>query len=170
MNVSKVKPTEWLVVAGGVLVVIFGLLKWFSWDIKTPDGVVTFSDKSNAFDYVLTGVIPWLLVGGAAVITIMLATGAIASSRVPWPLAILAATVVGALLILIRVIIGFDPDTTGGATSDVSRGIGLWLSLLGAIIAAAGAFLTYQANSFDSRTQGTGGRPQPDRELPPTSS
>jgi len=168
MNVSKIKSTEWLVVAGGVLVVIFGLLRWFSWEIDNSGVVI--KGKTNAFDYLLTGVVPWLLVGGAALVTVLLASGTIARSRVPWPLVILAATVLGAVLILIRVIISDDPDTTGNVDVDVSRGIGLWLSAVGSIIAAAGAFLTYQANSFDSRTSNPGAAPRPDREIPPTTS
>ena len=167
--INKLKPTEYLVVAGGAIVLIFGLLKWFSWKIKTADGVITSTDKSNAFDYLLTGVVPWILVIGAALVTILLATGALNPGKVPWPLAILAATVLGAVLVVIRVIIGYDPDLVNNAKADVSRGIGLWLSALGAILAAVGAFLTYQANAFDSRITMPAGRPQPDRELPPTS-
>ena len=165
---NKLKPTQYLVVAGGALVVVFGLLKWFSWEIDN-DGV-RGSDKSNAFDYLFTGVVPWILLGGAAVVTVLLATGALNPGRVPWPLVMLAATTLGAILIIIRVIIGDDPDIEG-VDVEVSRGIGLWVSALGAILAAVGAFLTYQAESFDSRTGlSSGGRPQPDRELPPTAS
>jgi len=168
--INKLKPTEYLVVAGGAIVLIFGLLKWFSWKIKTADGVITSSSKSNAFDYLLTGVVPWLLVIGAALATILLSTGALNRGKVPWPLAILAATVLAAVLVIVRVIIGYDPDLENNATADVSRGIGLWFTALGSIIAAVGAFLTYQANSFDSRTSNPGAAPRPDREIPPTTS
>ena len=164
--VNKLKPTQYLVVAGGALVVIFGLFRWFSWTIDN-DGV-RGSDKSNAFDYLFTGVIPWILLGGAALVTVLLATGALNPGKVPWPLVILGATALGAILIIIRVIIGDDPDIEG-VDVDVSRGIGLWISALGAILATVGAFLTYQSEAFDSRTSlGSGGRPLPDRELPPT--
>lgn len=167
MNVSKLKPTDWLVVAGGVLVLIFGLLKWFSWEI-VADNVVIDSDKSNAFDYLFTGVVPWLLVAGAALVTLLLATGTLRREGVPWPLVVLAATVLGAVLVLVRLIIGYDPEPTGGAEADVSRGIGLWLTAVGAIVAAVGAFLTYQAGAFDSRITTTPGRAsRPDREIPP---
>jgi hypothetical protein len=169
---NKLKPTQYLVVVGGALVFIFGLLKWFSWDVKNDD-VIASSDKSNAFDYLFTGVIPWILVAGAALVTILLATGALNPGKVPWPLVILAATVLGAILVIVRLIIGPDVDPGEGFSVDSSRGIGIWVSALGAIVAAVGAFLTYQAESFDSRTSLAGGtgpspRPLPDRELPPT--
>ena len=166
---NKLKPTEYLVVGGGAIMLIFGLLKWFSWDVK-ENAVVVVSDKSNAFDYLLTGVLPWILVAGAGAVTLLLATGALNPGKVPWPLAVLAATVLGTILVIIRLIIGPDVDTAGSASVDSSRGIGLWFSALGAIIAAAGAFLTYQANSFDSRTSNPGAAPRPDREIPPTTS
>ena len=167
---NTLKPTQYLVVGGGALVLLFGLLKWFSWDVK-DDGVVRVSDKSNAFDYLFTGVLPWILVAGVALVTLLLATGALNPGKVPWPLVTLAATVLGAILIIVRLAIGPDVDNAKGTTVDSSRGIGLWTSALGAILAAVGAFLTYQAESFDSRTSlSSGGRPQPDRELPPTAS
>jgi len=166
MNLSKLKTTDWLVVAGGVLVLIFGLLKWFSWEIR-DDGVIIDTDKSNAFDYLLTGVVPWLLVMGAAVVTVLRATGTFGREGVPWPLIVLAATSLSAVLVLIRLIIGYDPEPLGGADSDVSRGIGLWLSAVGAIVATAGAFLAYQAGAFDSRITTPASPSKPDREIPP---
>jgi hypothetical protein len=70
---------------------------------------------------------------------------------------------------IIRLIISHDAEALEGAEAEVSRGIGIWVSALGGVVATAGAFLTYQAEAFDSRTTlGSGGRPQPDRELPPS--
>ena len=154
MNLSKLKPTEWLIVAGGALVLVFGLLKWFSWESGSSGDVI--KGKSNAFDYLLTGVLPWLLVVGAAVVTVLLAGGTLRREGVPWPLAILGATLLSTVLIVIRLIIGHSVDTEGDVDVDVSRGIGLWLSAVGSIIATVGAFLTYQANAFDSRITTTG--------------
>jgi hypothetical protein len=168
---NKLKPTQYLVVAGGALVFIFGLLRWFTWDLKQGDVVIQKDQKANAFDYLLTGVVPWILVVGVAVVTVLLAAGALNPGRVPWPLVTLAATVLGAILIIVRLAMGPGVDAEDGVSVDSSRGIGLWVSALGAILAAVGAFLTYQAESFDSRTSlSSGGRPQPDRELPPTAS
>lgn len=168
---NKLKPTQYLVVAGGALVFIFGLLRWFSWDLKQGDVVIQKGQKANAFDYLFTGVVPWILVAGVALVTVLLAVGALNPGRVPWPLVTLAATVLGAILIIVRLAMGPGVDAEDGVSVDSSRGIGLWVSALGAILAAVGAFLTYQAESFDSRTSlSSGGRSQPDRELPPTAS
>src|SRR6266508_170581 len=119
---NKLKPTEYLVVAGGGLMLIFGLLKWFSWDVKN-DEVVAGSGKSNAFDYLFTGVVPWILVVGAGLVTLLLATGALNPGKVPWPLVVLAATALGTILVIIRLIMGPDVDTSGGFSADSSRGI-----------------------------------------------
>lgn len=162
----KLKPTEYAVVAGGALMLVFGLLKWFSWDVKN-DEVVASSDQSNAFDYLFTGVVPWLLVVGAALATVLLATGALNPGKVPWPLVILAATLLSLILVVIRLIVGPDVASGEGFDVDSSRGIGIWFSALGALIATVGAFLTYQAISFDNRVPGAT-RPEPDRELPPS--
>ena len=99
---NKLKPTQYLVVAGGALVLIFGLLRWFTWDLKQGDVVIQKDQKANAFDYLLTGVVPWILVVGVAVVTVLLAAGALNPGKVPWPLVTVAATVFGAILIIIR--------------------------------------------------------------------
>lgn len=153
MNLSKLKPTEWLVVAGGVLVLVFGLFKWFSWEAGSGSDIT--KGKANAFDYLFTGVLPWLLVVGAAVVTLLLASGTLRREGVPWPLVILGATLLGTVLVLIRLIIGHSVDTEGDVDVAVSRGIGLWLSAAGSIVATVGAFLTYQATAFDSRVTTT---------------
>lgn len=165
MNLSRLKPTEWLVVAGGVLVLVFGLLKWFSWESGTGGDLIR--GKSNAFDYLLTGVLPWLLVVGAAVVTLLLASGTLQREGVPWSLAILGATLLAAVLIVIRLIIGHSVDTEGDVDVAVSRGIGVWVSAVGSIIATVGAFLTYQASAFDSRITTTPG-PAAGRDGPGT--
>jgi hypothetical protein len=140
MDFSKFKTPDWLVIGGGLAVLIGGFLDWFK-----VDGV---DASANAFDYTLTGLIPWILVVGAAVIVLLLAGGVMKAGGAPWTLIVLGATALGALLILIRLLIGADdvPDEL-----DVSRSIGLWLSALGAIAAAAGAFLGFQASGGNVR-------------------
>jgi len=140
MDFSKFKTPDWLVIGGGLVVLIAGFLDWF----KLSDSDV----GANAFDYTLTGLIPWILIVGAAVLTFLLAGGIIKAGGAPWTLIILGATALGALLIIIRVLIGAD-DVPDGL--DVERAIGLWLSALGAIAAAAGAFLSFQASGGNVR-------------------
>ena len=169
MNKLKaLTPSDWLIVAGGAIVLVFGLLRWFSWEVRV-EAVVDFdaSGKSNAFDYLLTGVIPWLLIVGAGVVTIRLKTDALRPGKVPWPLVLLAATLLGFVLILIRLIIGPDVDVEGtGVNVDESRGIGIWLSAAGALIATVGAFIDFRNTGLDEEYKPVAGGPR-DREIPP---
>jgi hypothetical protein len=167
-KLKALKPDEWLIVAGGALVLVFGVLRWFSWEVTVDDVVVVPEDTSNAFDYLLTGVVPWLLIVGAAVVTLLLATEALRPGNVPWPLVLTAATALGFVLILIRLIIGHDLDTGEGADLDVSRGIGIWVSALGALIAFVGAFIGFRNTGLETEYKPVVGRSQPDREIPPS--
>lgn len=165
-KLKALKLNDWLVVAGGALVLVFGLFRWFSWDVSV-ESVIATEGKSNAFDYLLTGVVPWLLVVGAAVVTLLLATDALRPGNVPWPLVILAATGLGFILILLRLILAHDPPTGEGADADVSRGIGIWMSALGALLAFVGAFLGFRNTGLAADYQPVTGGPPPDRQIPP---
>jgi hypothetical protein len=165
-KLKALKVNDWLVVAGGVLVLVFGLFRWFSWEVSVEDVVVVPTQKSNAFDYLLTGVLPWLLIVGAAIVTVLLGTDALRPGNVPWALVLLAATAVGFILILIRLIIGHDVDTGEGADLDVSRGIGIWMSALGALVALVGAFIGFRNTGLETEYHPVVG-PRPDREIPP---
>ena len=114
--------SDWLVVAGAALMLVFGLARWFSWEVNVDEVVVVPKDTSNAFDYLLTGVVPWLLVVGAGVVTLLLATEALRPGNVPWPLVLVIATLLGFVLVLVRLILGHDLETGEGADLDQSRG------------------------------------------------
>jgi hypothetical protein len=167
-KLKALKVNDWLVVAGGVLVLIAGVGRWYSWDVTTGEVVVVPKDTSNAFDYLLTGVIPWLLVVGAAVVTLLLKTDALRPGKVPWPLVLLAATLLGFVLILIRLIIGHDLDTGEGAELHDSRGWGIWLSAVGAFVALVGAFIGFRNLGLETEYKPvTGGSPQQRPQIPP---
>jgi hypothetical protein len=166
-KLKALKVNDWLVVAGGVIVLLFGLFQWFSWDASS--GNVLIQDQtSNAFDYLLTGVIPWLLIVGAAALTLLLKTDALRPGKVPWPIVLLGATLLGFILILVRLIVGIDPDVEGTDVDvDVSRGIGIWLSAVGAFIAFVGAFIGFRNIGLETEYKPVGGTPRPEREIPP---
>ncbi|WP_395152608.1 hypothetical protein [Ilumatobacter sp.] len=133
MDFSKFKTSDWLIVGGGVLTLIGGLfLDWLK-----ADG---FGGGAHAFDFTLTGALPWILLIAAAVITVLLVLGKLDSKTQPWPLIVLGGTVLAALLLLIRVI--FNP----GAPDGISRGLGMLATFVAALIATAGAFLSFQAS------------------------
>ena len=146
MDFSRFKTPDWLVIGGGLAVLIGGFIDWFD----------TGPISSTAFDFTLTGIIPWILIVGAAVIAFLRAGGVLRDGGPPWTLIILGATALGALLILLRLIIGADvsdfvslPD--GAEDESVDRAFGLWLSALGAVAAAIGAFLAFQASGGNVR-------------------
>jgi hypothetical protein len=128
---SKFKPGDWLLVAGGVAMLIFGLAV----DWAEVEGV----SGNNAFDYFFTGGIAWLLVVAAGVIAVLLAVGAINPGMTPWPLLLLLGTGLATLLMLIRLIIGAGDE----AGFDLDRGAGMWIAFIAAAIAFAGAVMNY---------------------------
>lgn len=138
MDFTKFKTPDWLVIGGGVLFLIGGFLDWFQFDGE---------GGWNAFDYTLTGLIPWLLLVAAAVVTFLLAGGMLKRGDAPWSLIILGATGLGALLVIIRLITGSDASDQGGGPDDggLDRAAGLWICVIAAIISVVGAVLSFQA-------------------------
>ena len=137
MDFSKFKTPDWLIIGGGVAVFIGGLaLDWLSADAGPPVGSVS---GGNAFDFTLTGALPWLLVVASAVVTVLVVMEVLTKDQAPWTLIVLSATVLSAVLLLIRII--FNP----GVGEGVDRGMGMYLTFIGAAAAAAGAFMNFQA-------------------------
>ena len=65
MDFSKFKPSDWLLVAAGAIMLIFGIvLDWAKVGSVSGNG---------PFDYFFTGGISWLLVVAAGVIAFLLA-------------------------------------------------------------------------------------------------
>lgn len=138
MDVSRFKLPDWLIVGGGAVVFLFGFFDWFD----------TGSISSSAFKFTLTGVFPWLLVVGSALLTYQIRTGILTVRKWPWPMIFLFATTIAVILLLVRVIIGAEADdfVSGAGDASVGRKFTLWLSFLGAIAAAAGSFLSFVAS------------------------
>lgn len=150
MDFSRFKTPDWLIIGGGLVFLIGGFLDWISVEFE-GDLAGLGSSGANVFDFFWTGILPWLLIIGSAVITFLLVSGQLKTSNVPWPMIVLLATALGALLVLLRFIVpslGEDvPDEI-----DVGRGIGLILCTLAAIVAAVGAFLNFKASGGDVRS------------------
>jgi len=143
MDFSKFKTPDWLVIGGGVVFLIAGFLDWF-----TVDG----GPGWGAFDYTFTGLIPWILIVGSAVITFLLAGGIMKAGGPPWTLIVLGATGLGALLVLLRLLIGSDAGDQGGPSNiDLDRAAGLWIAVIAAIVSVAGAFMAFQAGGGNVR-------------------
>jgi hypothetical protein len=148
VDFRRFKTGDWWLLGGGVVVFVAGFLDWF-----TLDGV---SGGVSAFDFTLTGLIPWLLIVAAAVVGFLRAGGVIKESGIPWTPVVFGASALGLLLILIRLLIGSDlSDHLSGVPSDqdvsLDRAFGLWLAVAGAIAANFGAFLDVKAGGGDVR-------------------
>jgi hypothetical protein len=170
MDVSKFKTSDWLMVGGGAVFLIAGFLPWFS-----LGGFGT----QNAFNFFFTGTLPWLLLVAVGVLAFLAAADIFKlPDNLPAPVIFLGAAAVSTLLVLLRLIIGFRP---GGFGVSLDRGIGLFLGLIAAIVATAGAYLNFSASGGDlkqlagdlqskakSATSGSdSGSVPPDQQAPP---
>ena len=136
MNKLKaLSVSDWIVAAGSALVFIFGLFRWFTWKASIDNVEIIPEQTSNAFDYLLTGVLPWLLLVGIGVVVVLLAAEALLPGKVPWPMVIVGVT---------AACFRTHPDPPdhprlrtfrreGDVDVDVSRGIGIWMSALGCV-------------------------------------
>lgn len=135
MDFSKFKTNDWLIIGGGLGMLIFG--SFFDWQ-KVSFGGFSASG-GNAFDFFFTGTVPWILLVGAAVVTVLRVQGTIKDGGVPWTMVIAMATLLAAVLLLIRIL--FNP----GADDGVDRAIGMILSFVAGLVAAAGGVMSFTA-------------------------
>ena len=133
MDLSNFRPGDWLIIAGGAVMMIFGLtLKWASFgDIK----------RYTAFDYFLTGGIAWLLLVAAGVITFVLASGLIPAEGRRWNLVLLIMTGAATGLMLLRLILGAGEQ----GDQNLDRANGMYIAFLAAAVAFGGAISNYRA-------------------------
>jgi hypothetical protein len=140
MDFGKFKTADWLVIVGGAMVFVASFLDWFDAGPLSP----------NAFDFTFTGLIPWLLSVAAAVLAFLVAGEVIRSGATPWPIVLLGLTTLGAVLVLIRLVIGADlgdiVDLAGRPDQRLSRAGGLWVAAIGACIAATGGVMNFQSS------------------------
>ena len=134
------KLSDWLKVGGGALMLVAGFLAWWKVEFQGLTG-----GSVNAFDYFFTGTIPWLLLVGIAVITLVAVSGsANLPSSFPLSQVTLATAAFAFLLVLIRFFSdGVDDNDLAGTGIEVSRGIGLYFALITAIIVLVGAVLGF---------------------------
>lgn len=83
---------------------------------------------------------PWLLVIGLGILTVLLRLNFVRVVGVPWPLIMIAAPALASILILMRLLVG---PADGIEEAGISRGLGLWLSALSALVALAGTLMAY---------------------------
>ncbi len=154
-DMKKLTVNDWII-GGGCLAVFIGVfLKWIGVDIpSTTINGQTFGggDVSvNGFHYFLQGTIPWLL--AIAVLAVLIIRKFVPEVKLPetvgnftWNQVILAACALAGFLIITRLLMG---------DSGLDRKLGLFLSSIGGIAMAVGAFLKFQAKEDDAPAGGT---------------
>lgn len=125
------------VMAGGAVVLVFSFFHWFSYGLNIIG--VPADVSVNGWN---SGFLAWLgvLVGIAA--AVLVALRVFANVQLPrlqwgWSFIVLAAAGLAAVLILLKLLIGYHSG---------SRGIGLFLSLLGALVEAGFAYLAFKVS------------------------
>lgn len=131
---------DWLKSIGGVAFFVAGVLPW--WTEGFDNGL---SQMFNAFDYTVTGLLPYAIFLAIAILTIIIRTE---SLRLPLILIDPVLTLVGAaggtVLVGIRFFMdGFDNDSFESSHS-VTRGMGLYLAAASALVVLAGSVLAYR--------------------------
>ena len=137
MDFSTFKTADWLVIGGAMA--SSPASRRFDAGPLSP----------NAFDFTFTGLIPWLLLVAAAVLGFLVAGELIPARPGGVGAGHPRAQGVGALLILVRLLIGADlsdiVDLAGIPDQDLSGAGGLWVAAIGLCVAAAGGVIKFQA-------------------------
>jgi hypothetical protein len=134
VDFSRLKPSDWLMVGGALVMLIFGLaLDWAE---------VGGFTGNNAFDYFFTGGLAWILTVGVGVVALLLALETIKRDSAPWPLILVLASGLATVLMLLRLLIG------GGEEQgvDLDRAAGMWVAFLAAGITLTGALVNFTAS------------------------
>jgi hypothetical protein len=150
MDWSKVSRSQWMVVGGTILALIGTLfLDWYSIS-ENIQGLGSFSASVGAWD---TNFIGKLAVLGSLVMlagTVLLFVPNGPALPVPLPMAILVASAFTALMVVFEFI---DHHS--------HTAIGLWLTLIAALIAAYGAYEMGGRFAMPSSTAGPSGTSEP---------
>lgn len=136
VDLSKISKGGMVFTGGSILFLIASFLTWFSLDERY--GLGASNVGYNGFDTGFLWCTLWVVVFiGLSVILVLPAFG-VDAPKIP-PIAFLAAGALGALLVILKLLIG---DSYFGA--DFSRSIGIYIAAIAAIIVAFGGFLKFQ--------------------------
>lgn len=149
MDLSRMKPSDWLIGGGTILFLIALFLPWY--------GIEEFGTSFNnsGADYFLTGWLPLLLLIAAFVLAVLpkLADGVNLPETigpVPRLQAALIAAGVAAVLVILRLLIASDNVGDIDTDFELDRKYGLFIALIAAIAAAVGAFMKYSGKDDDA--------------------
>lgn len=162
MDLNKLSTGDKVVAGSGIALFIFSFLPWYKAEVKGGLAFgVSASGTNSGWSYFFTGIVPVLL--GLALIGYVVVTKLVDGVKLPelpvgWPLVVLGAAGLAALLVVLRLLIGSGEDVPALAKDyiDISRSYGLFLSTLAALGLAGGAFLKFQEDGGELPTKGGG--------------
>ena len=144
MDLSKFKTSDWLKAGGGAVFFFTFFLPW--WKVDVPEVVAEFFRpySLHGSDFTLTGWLPFLLLVAIAVLTVLRVLEVFKlPATIPEPIVFLGAAGLSVLLVVWR----FLFDGVSGGT--LTRGFGLFLALLAAIVSLVGTVLAFQESGGD---------------------
>lgn len=157
MDLSKLSLGDKVLGGSGIALFIFSFLPWF--------GVDGYSGGGNAWDVgFFTGILPTLIalvLVGYVVVTKVLDGVELPELPVPYGLAVLGLAGLAALLVVLRMLIGYSIDVPFGGDFDLDRKYGMFLATLAALGLAGGGFLKFQEDGGELPTKkgGSGDNP-----------
>ena len=146
MDISAFTKSDWMKIGGAIGIFVFGFFDWV-----TIEALGVSTSVGNVFDFFWTGTIPWLLIMAVGTLTVLLALKVLDAKQLPWPLIMLAASALAALLLVIRLV--FNPlaesDTIELLGGDVGRAFGMYLAVISGLVVFAGALMAFTESGGD---------------------
>lgn len=153
MDLSKLSTGDKVLAGSGIALFVFSFLPWF--------GVAGYGGGGNAWDVgFFTGILPTLLgllLVAYVVVTKVLDGVELPELPVPYGLVVLGVAGLAALLVVIRLIIGYKVGTILGVDIKLDRKYGLILSTIAALGLVGGGFLKFQEDGGELPSKKSGG-------------
>ncbi len=161
MDLSKLSNGDKVIGGSGIALFVFSFLPWFKLELFGQTAT------QSGWDYFFTGIIPTLL--GVALVGYVVVTKLVDGVKLPelpvgWPLVVLGAGALAAILVILRLLIGADDE----GTVLLDRAFGLFLATLAAIGLAFGSFLKFKEEGGELPTKGGGAPGTGTGSTPPT--
>jgi hypothetical protein len=142
VDLSKLTTSDKLILGGAIGFLLFMFFPWFGLS----------GGSNNGWHYFLFGIIPLLLIlitAAVVAVRVFAPDTKLPELPVPYGLAMLIASGLGLLLVLLKLAIGdsvsFGVAGFGSGTIDLDRQFGIFLAFISAAVVTAGAFMKYQA-------------------------
>lgn len=165
MDLNKLTTSDKVIAGSGILLFIAYFLDWFTVSFDAVSGFGGGEGGISGGDVgFLWATLPMLigLVMAGVVIASKLFDVQLPDLPIPWGQALLGMGALAALLVILKLIIGYDVPTnfelSGG---EISRSIGIFIAALAAIGLAVGGYLKYAGKEDDRPATGgnTGSAP-----------